>query len=35
MLFNKYIKRSDKILTLSTCLNDGDKRLVIHAKKVY
>ena len=33
--FNQNIKRSDKILTLSTCLNDGDKRLVIHAKRVY
>ena len=32
--FNEDISTEDKILTLSTCNNDGTKRIVIHAKMI-
>lgn len=32
--FNTDINSNDKILTLSTCYNDSDNRLVVHAKKI-
>ena len=33
--FKEKLKRSDNILTLSTCINNGEKRIVVHAKRVY
>ena len=32
--FNVTVTKDDKILTLSTCSNNGTKRLVIHAKLI-
>ena len=32
--FNEEVTSNDKILTLSTCTDDGTKRAVIHAKMV-
>ena len=32
--FNTEVSHEDKILTLSTCSDDGTKRVVIHAKMV-
>lgn len=32
--FNKDLSTDDKILTLSTCTDDGTKRIVIHAKMI-
>jgi len=32
--FNTDINSNDKILTLSTCYNNSDNRLVVHAKKI-
>lgn len=32
--FNESVTSSDKILTLSTCTDDGTKRIVIHAKMI-
>ena len=32
--FNQSVTTSDKILTLSTCQNRGEERLVVHAKLI-
>ena len=32
--FNEDVSSNDKILTLSTCTDDGNKRIVIHAKMI-
>lgn len=32
--FNEDVTYKDKILTLSTCTDDGTKRIVIHAKMI-
>ena len=32
--FNVKLKRNDKILTLSSCTEDGSQRVVLHAKLV-
>ena len=33
--YNVDINPNDKILTLSTCMGSGSKRVVLHAKKIY
>lgn len=33
--FKAKLKRSDKILTLSTCIDGGNKRIVLHAVRIY
>jgi len=33
--YNVNVDSSDSFLTLSSCIGDGSKRVVLHAKKIY